>query len=313
MKVLFVAGPTASGKSDLALHLAEKFQGQIVNCDSIQCYSEINLGSAKPSKEELVRVPHHLFDFVNSPEEITAGRYFELAESKLADMASRKVQLAIVVGGTGFYLQALEKGMYSTGPVNSEILKKIEAQLADGQAEQLWRELNAVDPETAVKISINDHYRLGRAMEIYRGHKRIPSEVRKEFRESQRLFPYPLMKLRLRCERSWLADRIAKRIHQWMQQGWVDEVRDLLDQGLENWAPLASVGFLEVKQSLLAATGFKQSELEALICTRTLQLAKKQRTWFQRDPEMHVLMAEELQREGQKAEKLVNSWLSAYD
>src|SRR6185312_163592 len=181
VKVVFVVGTTASGKSDLALKLAQKFSGAIINCDSIQLYQNLNIGSAKPTQEERALVPHFLFDVVPEGQEITAGQYVKLCEETLKKI-EKQFPVAFVVGGTGFYFQALEKGMYPTGHADEAMKQQVEEELStpDG-ALQLYEELKAKDPIAAQRIFPNDHYRLGRAIELMRVHGKSLTEVQAQF------------------------------------------------------------------------------------------------------------------------------------
>lgn len=303
MKVVFVVGPTASGKSALAIQLAEKFHGAIVNCDSIQLYQSVNVGSAKPSSDDFRRVPHFLFDIVPEGKEITAGEYQREFFDCLKTL-EKQFPVVFVVGGTGFYFQAIEKGMFNIGAADEAMQAQVESELAEkGGPEKLHEELNEKDPETAQKISVNDHYRLGRAVEILRTHGKAPSQVKKEFEDQIEPFPYPLLKIGVKASREELTPNVLTRTRQMLQNGLVDEVKSMMAKGLENWAPLSSVGYLEVLQFLNGEI-VSEKELEDLIVQNTHRLAKKQRTWFQRDSEIHWVPM------GDKgvAENLISQW-----
>lgn len=289
MKVVFVVGPTASGKSSLALSLAKKFSGAIVNCDSIQLYEKVDIGSAKPTHDEMKMVPHFLFDFVSPPDEITAGEYSRLFFSKLKEL-ERKFPYVFVVGGTGFYFQAIEKGMFPIGATDEKIKAQVLLEMSepDGPARLLY-ELRSRDPIKAEKISPNDHYRLGRAIEMIRAHGRSVTEIEEEFRKFQAKFPYPLLKLGIQIDRDVLRTRVRLRTQEMLEREWVHEVQDLLDEGLRDWAPLSSVGYREIVQFLEKKSDKNLKNLEDLIVQSTMQLAKKQRTWFQRDKDIHWL------------------------
>ncbi len=288
MKVVFVVGPTASGKSALALSLAQKFQGAILNCDSIQLYQSLDIGSAKPTAEEFKAVPHFLFDYVPEGQEITAGEYRRDFFATLEKIKSQ-FPVVFVVGGTGFYFQALEKGMFSIGAADSKTQAHVEAELSEaGGPEKLHQELLEKDPETGRKISVNDHYRLGRAIEILRTHGKAPSQIKKEFEAQIEAFPFPLLKLGVKASREELTPAVVLRTEKMLEMGLVGEVKALLAKGLKNWAPLSSVGYQE---TILFLDGKLPSlkELAELIVQNTHRLAKKQRTWFQRDSEIHWL------------------------
>lgn len=293
-KSVFVVGTTASGKSEKALNLAEELGAVILNCDSIQVYRHLEIGSAQPSPSDKQRVPHHLFSYVEPPQEMTAGTYrrdhFEILKS-----LSKPV---FVVGGTGFYFQALEKGMYDIPAADQVLQKLIEAELKNRGEDHLWEELREKDPESAKKIHPRDHYRLVRALELIRREGRSLSAIKTEFASRQESYPRPHLKVGFRWPKEELEKRIRQRSEEMLKRGLVEEVRGLLDEGLESWAPLASVGYREVIRFL--QENRTQDWLSEEITRSTWQLAKKQRTWFQRDPEIiwfEGSSAEELFRE----------------
>ena len=279
MKVVFVVGPTASGKSHLALQLAKKFKGSIVNIDSVQFYEGLIVGSAAPTEDEKKQAPHHLFSYVKAPQEMTAGQYirdfYELIESG-------KVSSPIfVVGGTGFYIQALEKGMYDLPEVSEEIKKEVLADFETFGADHMFTELKTFDPET--ELHPNDHYRVGRALEVKRAFNLKMSEF-KNSGDNKNKLPYPSMKIGLTFEtedREKFMNRVHQRTLKMIDEGIIDETKGFLTQGFENWAPLASVGYLETKAYLQGQIA--REELPAAITQATMKLVKKQKTWFKRD------------------------------
>lgn len=291
VKVVFVVGPTASGKSELALNWAQEFKGAIINCDSVQVFKSLDIGSAKPSKEEFGKVPHFLFDFVEVGQEFTAGQYsrhfFETLER-----IKHQFPVVFVVGGTGFYFQAIEKGMYQVGAAHPEIIRQVEAEMAVDPL-KLYEELKSRDPVTAAKIFPNDHYRLARAVEMMRTHGRPVSEIKREFEETRAPFPYPLLKVGLRAPKENLRPRVELRTDKMLKAGLVGEVRELLQKGLKDWAPLQSVGYQECVD-YLESPGMSEQELRNLIVQNTMRLAKKQRTWFQRDSEIFWMSLEQV-------------------
>lgn len=280
--MVFIVGTTASGKSQWALDLAKEFSGAVINCDSVQLYKSLDIGAAKPSLAERNEVVHYLYDYVPEGETMTAGNYtrdfFECA-------ASMPEQAGFVVGGTGFYFQAIERGMYpvqKTPPAIQEQIAEI-LKTPEGAAE-LYREFESLDPEAAAKIHPADHYRLGRAMELIRHEGRSLTEIQKEFAAKQAPFPYPLLKIGLRWEREELRKRVQLRTEKMVQAGLVDEVKGLLDRGLGGWSALQSVGYREVLEFLSAESPVRDRQwLVEEIAKNTMALAKRQRTWFQRD------------------------------
>ena len=286
MKAIFVVGPTATGKSQLALSIAQKFAGSIVNCDSIQFYNRLKIGSAGPSDEELKLVPHYLYGYVNPPQEVTAGQYLRDFHNLIETNKDLKSPL-IIVGGTGFYVQALEKGMYNVPQIKSELKQQIEDEIKEHGNEKAYKELTDFDPET--KIHINDAYRIGRALEVKRAFNLKMSELKMQTllsNETENKFklPFPFMKIGVDVEREVLFYNIAQRTKKMLQAGFIDEVKALIDEGYGDWAPMNSVGYSEIKE--LLAGRIPQSQLEELINQSTRQLTKKQKTWFKRDPEI---------------------------
>lgn len=277
-RVLFLTGATATGKSDWALRLAEESGARIVNCDSVQIYRGLEIGSGLPTADERARVPHDLYAFVAPPREFTAGDY---REAFFGLLKSHEPARWIVVGGTGFYFQAIEKGMYPTPDVPAEIHEHVRAELTlAGGPEKLWRELEALDPDTAERLHPSDHYRIARAVELVRSNV-IPSKLRAEFAPEP--FPYPLLKTNLRWPRESLRERIRARARHMIERGLRAETQGLLDAGFGDWAPLASVGYKEAVRAV--REGLSDEWLVDEITLRTAQLAKRQETWFNRDPD----------------------------
>lgn len=305
--VIFVVGTTASGKSDWALRWAQEFGGVIVNCDSVQVYEKLNIGAAKPTLAEQSLVPHYLLGYVSPPQEMTAGVY---ARDFFSCLEKLPVNVPIfVVGGTGFYFMAIEKGMYPVVPVAEEIQKSVAAELSEqGGVEKLYQELQAVDPEYAAKIHLADHYRIGRAIELIRSQGKSVTQIQSDFAAAQRKFPYPLLKIGPTWHREVLRERIEIRTQKMLQDGLVAEVQGLLDEGLEAWAPLSSVGYKETMAYLRGE--ISQDQLMSEIATNTRQLAKRQRTWFQRDKEIHWFAGDQGFAE---ARTLVEKFLIPFD
>lgn len=283
---IFVVGATASGKSEWALREAEKNNGVIFNCDSVQLYQKVQIGAAKPSVEEMNRVPHHLYSLIAPPQEITSGDYRELFLAEINKIPETKP--IYVVGGTGFYFLALEKGLYEIEEASQDLKKEIldQSQNSDG-LQSLLEEVRTHDPQYAAKLHLNDAYRITRAVEILRSNpgKTITDLIRQK-KESKGLHGQ-ITKVGMRWNPPDLEKRIRDRTRQMIRQGLVEETQQLLQQGLRDWAPLRSVGYKEVVQSLSGE--LSKDRLEEQIVVATRQLAKKQRTWFQRDPEIQWL------------------------
>lgn len=284
MKVVFVVGPTASGKSSLAVALAQKFSGAILNADSVQVYQQLLIGSAAPTQKEKQLVPHFFFQEIAPPARITAGDFARRAHEHLKNL-SEKFSVVFVVGGTGFYLQALEKGMLPIEKADALLQMQIESELTEPEGEEkLFAELTLRDPLAATRISKHDHYRLVRAIEIMRRRGVSLSQIESEHEAQAKPFAYPLLKIGLKIDRELLRERVHLRTKQMLQAGLVSEVQSLIDEGYSDWPPLQSVGYVETLRYLQKDSEIQDlAQLEKLIVQNTMRLAKKQRTWFQRD------------------------------
>lgn len=275
-KCIFVVGPTASGKSAWALEQAEKYKGSIVNIDSIQLYQDLLIGSAAPTGAEKKRAPHLLYNYVGAPEEMTAGGYLRDFYRMIETMPEFPL---FIVGGTGFYIQALEKGMFDVEPVPREIRLAIENELAVEGAEKLYAELLARDPGS--KIHINDHFRLVRAVEIIRHTGGIPSELKRANAENKNAFPFEFIKVGFDFEKIQYEAPVKKRTALMIEGGIIEETFALKERGLSTWAPMQSVGYKETLEFL--DNGKSREWLAENINQSTMQLIKKQKTWFKRD------------------------------
>lgn len=278
-KCIFVVGPTASGKSAWALEQAKKYNGSIINVDSVQFYKDLIVGSAAPSEDEKKLVPHYLYSYVEAPNEMTAGQFirdfYQLLEEK---KDSIKFPL-FIVGGTGFYIQALEKGMFDVEPIPEEFRQKIEDELETKGAVELHAELLKHDPQS--KIHVNDHYRLVRAIEIIRFTGKTPSQLKENQTANKNEFPFSYIKVGFDFEKEIFAERVQKRTSAMLSGGIIEEVESKIKQGYQNWSALQSVGYKETLEFLL--TKQNKEWLTNAIQQSTMKLIKKQKTWFKRD------------------------------
>lgn len=275
--VILIVGSTGVGKSELALRASEKFTGVIMNCDSVQTYQRLDIGAAKPTPEERARVPHFLFDIIPPGGHLTAGDFRRLALEVLAREIPQHNVFA--VGGSGFYIQALEKGMFEADKPNPEVERQVREDFTSKGLAVLWKELEQKDPEYAEDINPNDSYRIIRALVVLRERGVKVSDLRKQFKPQP--FPYPLIKMGLECPREKLKERIERRTRQMLERGLMNEVKELVKEGWADWPPLHSVGYHECLQVLQGE--IPEARLEAQIVEKTMQLAKKQMTWFRRD------------------------------
>lgn len=274
-----VAGPTGSGKSELALHLAERFDGEVVNCDSLQVYRHFDIGTAKLTAQQQRGVPHHLMDIVNPDEPFTAGEYARRARAVIADITARG-RLPLVVGGTGLYLRALVEGLFP-GPARNEDLRR---RLTDRETRRpglLHRLLRRYDPTAAARIHPSDRHKLVRALEVCLLTGRPLSSWFSQGR--QRLEGYRVLKLALNPPRPELYRRLDERCAQMFRSGLVEEVRRILAMGYpETIKPLEAHGYRQALQVIRGQLDLRKAIYYAQRNTR--RYAKRQWTWFRHEP-----------------------------
>jgi tRNA dimethylallyltransferase len=279
--LIVVLGPTASGKTALSLALAERFQGEVVNCDSVAMYREFEIGTAKPSAAERACVPHHLLDIVDPTGYITAGEYARLARETLGEIKSRQ-NLPVVVGGTGLYLRALLDGLFP-GPQRSDELRERLRQRADQNGDRyLHRVLRRLDPDAAAKIHPNDIPKLIRAIEVCLASRQKMTEMWKHGQDS--LTGFRIVRLGLNPNRDALYARINQRAERMFDSGLVEETSCLLKKYGSAAGPLSSLGYKQAVQLLRSEIDLKTARQAAQQAHRNY--AKRQMTWFRREPEV---------------------------
>jgi tRNA dimethylallyltransferase len=279
--LVVILGPTGSGKTALSLALAEHFGGEIVNCDSVAMYREFEIGTAKPSLAERKRVPHHLLDCVEPAAFMTAGEYARLARKTLDDIRVRG-KLPLLAGGTGLYLRALLEGLFA-GPERSEPLReRLRALVSERGSEHLWKVLRRLDPAAAMKIHANDTPKLIRAIEVCLASRRAITEMWEQGREP--LKGFRILRLGLGPERQLLYERINQRAQQMFDRGLVEETRDLLQKYGDAATPLKSLGYKQAAQAIRGELTM-QAAIEAAQQAHR-NYAKRQMTWFHREPEV---------------------------
>lgn len=279
--LVVVLGPTASGKTALSLALAERFRGEIVNCDSVAMYREFEVGTAKPSAAERARALHHLLDFVQPTGHVTAGEYARLARQVLEGIKSRGT-LSVVVGGTGLYLRALLEGLFP-GPGRSEELRERLRERANEKGPgYLHGVLGRLDTDAARKIHANDTPKLIRAIEVCLASRQRMTEMWKQGRDA--LTGFRILRLGLNPERNALYDRINQRAAHMFESGLVEETQRLIEKYGAAAHPLTSLGYKQAGQLL-------RGEMDAPAALHAAQqahrnYAKRQMTWFRREPDV---------------------------
>jgi tRNA dimethylallyltransferase len=279
--LVVVLGPTGSGKTALSLALAKRFHGEIVNCDSVAMYREFEIGTAKPTATERARAPHHLFDFVEPAGYITAGDYARQAREVLQSIKSRGA-LPIVVGGTGLYLRAVLEGLFAGPQRWEELRRRLRERAAEKGSAHLRRILGRLDPAAGVKIHANDMPKLVRAIEVCLASRTKVTEMWKQGRDP--LQGFRIVRLGLDPDRDALYERINQRARRMFDDGLVEETKMLLEKYGETARSLAALGYKQ-------AAAFIRGEIDQKSALQAAQqahrnYAKRQMTWFRREPDV---------------------------
>jgi tRNA dimethylallyltransferase len=291
-------GPTASGKSALALRLARERAGEIVSCDSLQVYRGLDIGSAKATPAERAEVPHHLIDVADLGEAFSAADYARLAREALDGIRSRG-RLPIVAGGTGLYLRALLQGLFAGPSRDAGLRGRLEGLAERFGDERLHRVLARVDPEAAARIAPRDRVRVVRALEVYRATGRTITEGHRGGAEPLR--GYAVLVLALDPGREALRQAVGSRTRRMLDEGLIEEVRGLLAAGLGDLRPLRAIGYRQAADVVRGASTL--DEAERAIVADTLRFAKRQRTWFRHQADARWF------REPAEALRAAREWL----
>jgi tRNA dimethylallyltransferase len=287
--VVVVLGPTASGKTTLALAIARRFGGEIVNCDSVAMYREFDIGTAKPSAAERAEIPHHLLDCVDPLAVVSAGEYARKARRILREIVLRERHLPIVSGGTGLYLRALLEGLFP-GPQRSEELRiKLRDRVQKNGTEHLHRILRRLDSSAANRIHANDVPKVIRAIEVCLASRQSSRQNMTELWQQGRepLHGFRILRLGLNPEREVLYARINQRAANMLDQGLIAETERLLAKYGAQAHPFASLGYKQALQFLRGELD-RESALSAAQQAHR-NYAKRQITWFRREPDVHWL------------------------
>ena len=288
-KIICIAGPTASGKTALAVELAKVTNGEVVSCDSMYVYRRMNIGTAKPDTEEMQGVPHHMIDVCEPTEDFSVSRYTEMATPIVDDILSRG-KTAIIAGGTGLYMDALIKGNdFAPVPATGH-RERLEAQLQAQGLEPLLRQLDAIDPE-ALDRSQNNPRRIIRALEVWLES----GETITEHNRRTQAMPHRYSPLWLGLDfasRRTLYDRIDQRVEIMVQQGLLEEIRQLLSSGIpKGCTAMQAIGYKEFVDAL--DDRITLDEAIAQVQQSSRRYAKRQLTWFRRNSEMNWLVRQD--------------------
>lgn len=279
-KIITICGPTGIGKTGFAIRLAQKFNGEIIGADSMQIYKFMDIGTAKPDEQERAMVSHHLVDFLDPESEFDAGKFASEADNAIADISARG-KLPIVAGGTGFYIRALLYGLFRQTPVCEKTLDCLNKELEQKGSQHLHDRLVQCDPEAAAKIHPNDSFRLVRALEVYATTGQAISKRQKDhnFGENR----YQSLTFGLTMDRTRLYDRINRRVDIMIAQGLLNEVQTLVDRGYGlDLKSMQSIGYRHMGMFMKGEVDF--DEAVRLLKRDTRRYAKRQFTWFNKEP-----------------------------
>ncbi|WP_237049019.1 tRNA (adenosine(37)-N6)-dimethylallyltransferase MiaA [Mogibacterium pumilum] len=300
-KVYVIGGPTAAGKSVVALYLAKRIQGEIVNCDSVQLYKYMDIGSAKPSQKDMNAVPHHMYGFVDPADDITVAQYQQLAFDKIDEILSRG-KTPIVVGGTGLYLNSLiYKMSFAAKPINLKRRDELENLAEVRGKEYLFELLSAVDPEAAARIHPNNIRKIIRAIEAY--------ELGSKLESMDKLEPNTKYDFKINIvnmEREWLYNRINRRVDKLMKEGLLQEVKHLIAMGYNHDTPaMKGIGYKELLSYLDGNSTLEEAVND--IKTNTRHYAKRQLTWFKRYENAHWVEIKKGQMVGNVVDEIIEA------
>lgn len=291
--VVVVLGPTASGKTSLSIEIAEHFGGEIVSADSMQIYENMDIATAKPTADELSRVRHHLIGFVPAGESFSVARYKEKAIGAIDDILSRG-KLPVVVGGTGLYIDTLIKNTEFFEYEESDIRARLEDRCDKEGIEALYDELRNIDPVTAGKLHINDVKRIIRALEVYYSTGMTISKQEELSHKNESRYRFCLIGLNAN-DRQYLYDRINLRVDMMLKEGLVKEAESFFRSDISKTAAQA-IGYKELRPYFDSLVTLEEAIEKLKMETR--RYAKRQLTWFRRNPDIHWLNIDEYDKSG---------------
>jgi len=279
--VYVIGGPTASGKSKLAVELAKKVNGEIISADSMQIYKEMNIGTAKVNKEEMQGVQHYLVDFVSPDERYSVSNFKKDAERAIEEILA-KGKTPIVVGGTGLYIDSLIYGIeFQNEEVDLEYREKLNKIADEKGLESLYKKAQEIDPEAMKKISINDKKRIIRVLEIY--HKTGKTKTEQELQSRKNEVKYEYKVFAITMDREKLYERIEQRVDSMIEQGLIEEVKQILNKYHTFPTAMQGLGYKEVVEYLEGSC--TKEEMIEKIKKETRHYAKRQLTWFRKNKE----------------------------
>ncbi len=278
-KVIVICGPTASGKTALSIELAKKINGEIISADSMQIYKEMNIGTAKPTKEEMQGIKHYLLDFVSPNERYSVAQYKQDAKNAIKEIIA-KGKIPIIVGGTGLYIDSLIYEIeYNDIKIDENYRKELEKIIEKQGLEKLYKKAMQIDPIAMEKISINDKKRIMRVLEIYKSTGKTKTEQELESRKKPVEFDYKVFAIN--WDRETLYQRINKRVDIMIEQGLIDEVKNILEKYDKFPTAMQGLGYKEVVDYINGI--YTKEEMIDKIKMETRRYAKRQLTWFRKN------------------------------
>ena len=285
--IICIAGPTASGKTALAVELAKELNGEVVSCDSMQVYRRMDIGTAKPTAQEMQGIVHHMLDVAEPDEDFSVSRYCEMASAIVDDIVARG-KTAIIAGGTGLYMDSLIKGNDFAPFPSTGMREKLEAQADAEGMEAMLRLLNSIDPDAAARLHLKDRKRIIRALEVY---YETGETITEHNRKTQAIPPkYTPLWLGLDFEdRAQLYSRIDRRVDVMLEAGLVEEITNLLAEGIPpKCTAMQAIGYKEFVDALSGNGTIEEAADQVRQASR--HYAKRQLTWFRRNPNIHWLI-----------------------
>jgi len=282
-RVVILLGPTGAGKSKLALEWAEELGGEIISADSMQVYRYMDIGTAKPTRDDQKRVRHHLIDLVTPDQSFHAALYRTLGRKAIDQLYQDKKPIW-VVGGTGLYIKTLTQGLFSSPKIDPHVRESLKQEAKEKGGDALYERLKIKDPRTAFRLHPHDLFRIIRALEVLDSMGVPISFYREQHRFGER--PYLTLKVGLEVNREKLYHRVEERLDQMLENGFLQEVKGLMEMGYgPELKPMQSLGYKQLVQFLLKEIGW--DEAVRRIKRDTRHYAKRQLTWFKADSEVH--------------------------
>ncbi len=288
-KVIVICGPTASGKTALSIELAKRVNGEIISCDSMQIYKDMNIGTAKPTKEEMQGIKHYLMDFVLPNERYSVADYKKDAKKAIKEIL-QKGKVPIIVGGTGLYMDSLIYEIeYPNIEWDEKYREELEKKVEKNGLEKLYEQAKKIDPEAVKKISKNDKKRILRILEIYHATGKNKTEQEKESRKKEIEYDYKIYALN--WDRNKLYERINHRVDIMLKQGLIEEVTQIYQKYEKFPTAMQGLGYKEVVDYLNGMTS--KEEMVEKIKQETRRYAKRQLTWFRKNKQTIWLNAQD--------------------